>query len=89
MDNQGFEPGSKEEAPTNYSFARTVNHYVRDMFWNLMKLEIQEWVDSKAYDFSWEESEGSRLNPTKFLEWYIYIDIHEIFFCEFPILLYE
>ena len=59
------------------------------MFCHLENLEIQEWVDSKALEFAREESEGSRLNPTKWLEKYIYTDIHEILFCEFPILLYE
>ena len=29
------------------------------------------------------------MNPTKWLERYIYTDIHEIFFCEFLVLLYE
>ena len=66
-----------------------MNHFVRDMFWHTMKPEIQGWVDSKAFEFAREESEGSWLNPTKWLERYIYADIHEIFFCEFPVLLYE
>ena len=59
------------------------------MFWNPMKLKIQEWVDFKALEFAQEESEELQLNPTKWLEWYLYTDIHEIFFAEFPSLLYE
>ena len=58
------------------------------MFWHPMKPKIQEWVEVKALEFAREESEGSCLNPTKWLERYIYTDIHEIFFCEFHVLLY-
>ena len=54
-----------------------------------MKLEIQDWVEFKTLEFAQEKSEGSQLNPKEWLEWYIYTDVHEIFFCEFPILLYE
>ena len=59
------------------------------MFWYPTKTKIQEWVDSKAVEFSQEESEGSWLNPTKLLERYIYTEIHEIFFCELPVFFYE
>ena len=61
----------------------------RDMFWRPIKLEIQQWVDFKALEFAREENEGSWLNPAKWLERYLYTDIHEIFFFEFHILLYE
>ena len=65
MENQGSQPGSKEETTTNGYVSRTVNHFARDMFWHLTKQKIQEWVDFKALEFAREESEGSRLNPIK------------------------
>ena len=51
----------------------------RDM-WHPKKDEIQYWVDFKALEFAWEESEGLVLNPTKWLERYLYTDFLEIFF---------
>ena len=62
---------------------------VRDMFWHPTKVEIQEWVDSKALEFAREESEGLQLNLMKWFERYLDMDIHEIFFYGFPILLDE
>ena len=59
-----------------------MNHFVRDMFWHRTKLEIQE-VDFKALEFAREESEGSQLNLTKWLERYLYTDIHETVFMIF------
>ena len=59
------------------------------MFWHPMKPEIQYWVDFKSLEFTQEESEGSWLSPTEWLEKYLYIDIHDIFFSEFSIVLYE
>ena len=59
------------------------------MFWHLMKLKIQDWIDYKEQEFAQEESKGSWLSLMKWLEIYIYIDIHEIFFSEFPIILHE
>ena len=70
-------------------FSRPMNHFGGDMWWHPMKPKIHDWVDFKALEFAWEESEGSRLNPTELLEQYLYIEIHEIFFSEFPIVLYE
>ena len=87
MDNQGYEPGLEEKIPTKFSIIEIVNQFVRDMFYHPTKPEIQDWVDSKALEFAREESDRSRLNPTKWWERYIYTDIHEILFCEFHVLL--
>ena len=46
-------------------------------------------MDAKELEFAQKESEGSRWISTEWLEWYIYLDIHEILFFEFPTLLYE
>ena len=61
----------------------------RDMLWQPKKLKIQDWVESKELEFAWKESEGSRWTLTKWLGRYIYSNIHEIFFVEFPIVLHE
>ena len=62
---------------------------VRDMFWHPTKPEIQYWVDLKELEFSREEHEGTRWNPTDWLGWYIDSDIYESFFSKFCFILYE
>ena len=59
------------------------------MLWHLTKHEIQDWVDFKALKFVQEEGKESRLNPTEWLGRYLYVDIDEIFFSKFPIVLRE
>ena len=66
-----------------------MNHFGEDMLWHPMKPEIQDWVDFKALEFAREESEGSQLIPVEWLDRYLYTDIHDILFCEFPIFLHE
>ena len=53
------------------------------MLWHLTKKEIEDWLDSKTLAFAQEESAENLIDE------YIYSDIHEIFFVEFPILLHE
>ena len=59
------------------------------MLWHPTKKEIKEWMDSKMLTFTQEESTGTWLSAKKWIDEYIYSDIHEIFFAEFPILLHE
>ena len=54
-----------------------------------MKKEIEDWLDSKMLAFTQEKSTGTWLSTEKWIDEYIYSDIHEIFFVEFPILLHE
>ena len=81
--------GSTRRSPTNGFISKTINHFGGDMLWHPTKPEIQDWVDFKALEFARGESEGSRLIPTQWLNRYLYIYIHEILFCEFPVYLYE
>ena len=59
------------------------------MFWHPRKLEIQDWVDFKALEFALEGSKGSQSNLMRWIEQYIYMDIHVILFSSGPIVLYE
>ena len=54
-----------------------------------MKNEIEDWMDSKTLAFTQEESAGTWLSVENWIYEYIYYNIHEIFFVEFPILLHE
>ena len=49
-----------------------------------MKEEIEDWLDSKTLVLMEEESAGTRLSIEKWLDKYIYSDIHDIFFVDFP-----
>ena len=46
-------------------------------------------MDAKTLVFAQEKSAGTQFNTERWLDDYIYSDIHEIFFAEFPILLHE
>ena len=59
------------------------------MLWHLMKKEIEDWMDSKMLTFTQEESTGTWLSAEKWIDEYIYSNIHEISFVEFPILQHE
>ena len=54
-----------------------------------MKNEIEYWLDSKTLEFAQEESTRTWLSAKKWIDKYIYSDIHKIFFVGFPILLHE
>ena len=59
------------------------------MLWHPMNKEIEDWMDSKMLVFTQEEREGTQFSAENWIDEYIYSDIHEIFFVEFPILLHE
>ena len=54
-------------------------------------LSPEDWMESKVLEFARRERVGSRaqLNLEAWLELYLYIDLHEIFFVEFPIVPHE
>ena len=54
-----------------------------------MKEEIEDWLEAKTLDFAQEESAGTWFSAERWLDDYIYSNIHEIFFVEFPVLLHE
>ena len=59
------------------------------MLWHPIKKEIVDWLESKMLAFVQEESIGSQLSTKNWVDEYIYSDIHEIFFTEFPIVLHD
>ena len=58
------------------------------MVWHPTKEEIEDWLDVKTLVFVQEESVGMEFSSERWLDDYIYSDIHEILFVEFPILLH-
>ena len=59
------------------------------MLWHPTKKDIEDWVESKTLASAQEESVGSWLSTEKWVDEYIYSDIHEVFFVEFPVIIHE
>ena len=57
--------------------------------WNPTKKEIEKWLDQKIHEFTTQEKKNLRLSKEEWLNRYLYTEIHEIFFCIFPIEVYE
>ena len=57
--------------------------------WHPTKKEIEDWLESKMLVFTQEESRGSLLIAENLVGKYIYSNIHEIFFVEFPVILHK
>lgn len=57
--------------------------------WNSTKKEIEKWLDQEIHEFVPQENRNLHLSKEDWLNRYMYIEVHEIFFCTFPIELYE
>jgi hypothetical protein len=57
--------------------------------WNPSKEEIESWLRMKELDFAQKDNRNPTVTPRKYLEKYVFIDLHEVFFCDFPHLLQE
>jgi hypothetical protein len=57
--------------------------------WNPTKEEIEGWLRTKELEFSQKDNRNPSLTPHKYLDKYVFTDLHEVFFCDFPHLLQE
>jgi hypothetical protein len=57
--------------------------------WNPTKEEIESWLKTKELEFAQKYNRNSRVTPRKYLEKYVFTDLHEVFFCDFPHLLQD
>ena len=57
--------------------------------WNSTKKEFEEWLDKKIHEFAAQENRNPRISKEQWVDCYLYIEIHEIFFVSFPSELYE
>jgi hypothetical protein len=57
--------------------------------WNPTKAEIERWLRTKELAFVDKDNRNPRVTPHKYLEKYMFIDLHEVFFCDFPHLLQQ
>ena len=53
-------------------------------FWYRSKEEIKNWVEVKEKEFAEKENTNPRLSIEDWLQRYIFIDLHDIFFATFP-----
>ena len=86
------ELGSRLIKPKNGSIAGTeicITRCVMLHHWNPTKKEIEDWLDRKIHEFAVQENMNPRLMKEQWLDRYMYTEIHEIFFCSFPVELYE
>ena len=57
--------------------------------WNPKKAEIKSWLGTKEIEFERKDNRNPRITPRKYIEKYVFTDLHEVFFCDFPHLLKE
>ena len=56
---------------------------------NPTKVEIEIWLRTKELEFAQKDNRNPRVTPRKYLEKYVFTDLHEVFFCDFPHLLQD
>ena len=49
------------------------------------KEEIESWVESREIEFTEKENKSPRLSTEYWLERYVFNNLHEVFFINFPI----
>jgi hypothetical protein len=66
-----------------------IMHFYKGMLipWNPTKEEIEIWLKTKEIEFVQQDNINPRVTPRKYLEKYVFTDLHEVFFCDFPHLL--
>jgi hypothetical protein len=57
--------------------------------WNPTKTKIEIWLKTKEHDFSQKDNRNLKITPCKYLDKYVFSDLHEVFFYNFPHLLQE
>jgi hypothetical protein len=57
--------------------------------WNPTKAEIESWLKTKELEFAQKDNINPRVTLRKYLEKYVFTDLHEVLFCDFPHLLQE
>jgi hypothetical protein len=57
--------------------------------WNPTREEIEGWLSTKEIEFAHKDNRNPRITPHRYLDKYVFIDLHETFFHDFPHLLQE
>ena len=54
-----------------------------------MKAEIEGWLRTKELEFAQKDNRNPSPMPEKYMDKYVFTDLHEVFFYDFPHLLQE
>jgi hypothetical protein len=57
--------------------------------WNPTKEKIEGWLRTKELEFAQKDNRNPRITPRKYLDKYVFTDLHKVFFYDFPHLLQE
>ena len=57
--------------------------------WDPIEAEIETWLRKKELEFAQQDNRNPRITPHKYLDKYVFTDLHAVFFCDFPHLLHE
>jgi hypothetical protein len=52
--------------------------------WRPTKEEIGKWLDMKEIEFVVDQNKNPWISAEKWLQRYVFTDLHEIFFVDFP-----
>jgi hypothetical protein len=56
----------------------------KGMFWRPKRKEITEWLEQKEQELAWMENKNPHLNNKQCLQRYVFTELHEVFWSEFP-----
>jgi hypothetical protein len=59
------------------------------ILWNPTKVEIESWLKTRELDFAQKDNKNTNITPCKYLDRYVFRDLHEVFFYDFPHVLQE
>ena len=57
--------------------------------WNPTKVDIERWLKTKELEFAQKDNRNPKITPHKSMDKYMFSDLHEVFFCDFPHWLHE
>jgi hypothetical protein len=54
-----------------------------------MKENIESWLKTKELEFAQKDNKNPKITLHKYLDKYVFSDLHEVFLCDFPHVLQE
>jgi len=57
--------------------------------WNPKKEEIESWLKTKESKFAQKHNKNPKITPRKYMDTYVFSDLHEVFSSDFPHVLQE
>jgi hypothetical protein len=51
--------------------------------------EMEIWLKMKDLEFAQKDNRNPNLTPRKYMDKYVFNNLHEVFFCDFPLVFQE